>query len=309
MRHDYTDVIVAKLSVMARGTNNIYKTRAYTKVIAQIKALSHGVRSWDDLQSIEGIGKGIREKIDEIFLTGTLKAAEQQRPCELLKVYGIGTVKARELETRYGISTISQLRERPNVLNDKQRIGLKYVEDLQLRISRKEMLAHEHLIQEVVASVHPEFNMHLVGSFRRHAHDSGDIDVLLRLPAKYDSEFVATKFREVCETMVQQRYIIDLLALGNSKCMGICRLRKGMPARRIDILVTPYHEYPYALLYFTGSDRFNIGMRRIAADQGYSLSEHGLKKINPKAKDVPVMHNEKDIFEFLEYPYRSPSKR
>lgn len=306
MLRDYRDVIITKLSVMERGTNNVYKKRAYGNVINQIRALQHTVSSFDDLRDVNGIGKGIRTKISEIFATGTLKAAD---PPELLQVYGIGIAKARQIQTKYGITTISELRKRLDILNEKQRIGLKYVDDLQLRIPRKEMLMHERLIKRIVATIHPELEIHLVGSFRRQSRDSGDIDVLLRLPMNYSVDVVATTFKQICETMIKKQYIIDVLALGNVKCMGVCKLREGSPARRIDLLITPYHEYPYALLYFTGSGEFNIRMRNVAAQHGYSLSEHGLRKITSDAKDVPMMHTEKDIFDFLEYPYCLPSER
>ena len=93
--------------------------------------------------------------------------------------------------------------------------------------------------------------------------------------------------------------------------MGICRLSPTLPARRIDILLTDPEQYPFALLYFTGSDKFNIQMRKHAAALGYRLNEHGLVPVTPAAEKVkmPAFRTEKDIFSFLKYAYVDPINR
>jgi DNA polymerase (family 10) len=87
--------------------------------------------------------------------------------------------------------------------------------------------------------------------------------------------------------------------------MGICSL--GTP-RRLDILVTDEKEYPYALLYFTGSQQFNIAMRNHALAQGYSLNEHGLTPFIAKPAPPPCTA-ERDIFIFLGLNYVEPRHR
>jgi DNA polymerase/3'-5' exonuclease PolX len=103
-------------------------------------------------------------------------------------------------------------------------------------------------------------------------------------------------------------YIEEVLALGEHKCMAISRMFKGK-ARRLDLLMTPDEEYAYALLYFTGSDRFNVAFRQYALDKGYTLNEHALTAIRTDVEPVPYMQTEKDIFKFLGLRYIEPSKR
>jgi DNA polymerase/3'-5' exonuclease PolX len=103
-------------------------------------------------------------------------------------------------------------------------------------------------------------------------------------------------------------YIEEILALGEHKCMAISRMYKGK-ARRLDLLMTPDEEYAYAILYFTGSDKFNVAFRQYALDKGYTLNEHALTPIKEGVKEVPYMKNEKDIFRFLGLRYIEPSKR
>ena len=107
--------------------------------------------------------------------------------------------------------------------------------------------------------------------------------------------------------MTQDKYIIDILALGDKKCMAFVKL--GNKARRLDLLITPEKEYAYALLYFTGSDQFNVEFRKYALTKGYTLNEHTLLKKDLKSKDVPEIKTEKDIFDFLGLVYKEPIER
>jgi DNA polymerase/3'-5' exonuclease PolX len=91
--------------------------------------------------------------------------------------------------------------------------------------------------------------------------------------------------------------------------MAISHLSDKDKARRLDLLLTPPEEYAYALLYFTGSDKFNILFRKKAIEKGYSLSEHGFKKLNTKVETPPYMEDERNIFTFLDIPYVTPNKR
>jgi DNA polymerase/3'-5' exonuclease PolX len=90
--------------------------------------------------------------------------------------------------------------------------------------------------------------------------------------------------------------------------MAISRLPDGK-ARRLDLLMTPDIEYAYALLYFTGSDKFNVAFRQHVLQMGYTLNEHTLTVIRPDVRPVPYMHTEKSIFQFLRLRYVEPQDR
>jgi DNA polymerase/3'-5' exonuclease PolX len=99
-----------------------------------------------------------------------------------------------------------------------------------------------------------------------------------------------------------KNYIIDILASGKNKFMGIVKLN-GKPARRLDILIAPVNEYYYSLLYFTGSYLFNIGIRNYVKNTfNLSLSEHGFNK-------PIIVNNEEDIFNYLKLKYVKPIDR
>ena len=86
--------------------------------------------------------------------------------------------------------------------------------------------------------------------------------------------YAQTLFARMIHVLTRSGYVIDVLANGSKKWMGYVRLGADGVARRLDLLLTPPAEYPYALLYFTGSDKFNIAFRRRCLERGYTLNEH-----------------------------------
>jgi len=99
--------------------------------------------------------------------------------------------------------------------------------------------------------------------------------------------------------------------------MGVCKLpgTEGARRRRLDLKVYHVSEYPYAVMYFTGSKNFNRAMRLYANHQGFSLSDHGLTRIVKVGREkfatgAPVAcSNERDIFSALGLPYFAPQDR
>lgn len=320
INQDYKQVIIDALEVMRKrevAEKQTFKANAYRKVINQLKTYEGTITSYNDVQSINGIGEKISDKIKEILETGQLKAAESVKEKYDLtaldtfqKIYGVGPTKAMEL-VNAGYKTISELRvavkKDKKLLNEKQQIGLKHYEVLLERIPREEMQEHEDILNQLIPD-ESDFEIELVGSYRREQPDSGDIDVLIRVPkGKTEKEAIESFFTYV-KLLEGFGYITETLALGAKKCMAICNIYNGK-SRRLDLLMTPDNEYAYALLYFTGSDRFNVAFRNAAQEKGYKLNEHSLTKIDSNVPDVPYMKSERDIFKFLNLDYIRPSQR
>lgn len=301
--------IVDNLDVLRKKEQhdgNVFKARAYIKAIAAIRAAPGPITTVADVDGLPGVGKKIREKIAEILSTGTLAAADAARADavradaadSLADVYGIGAVKARAL-AKAGIKCVAELRAAyaadATLLNDKQVIGLAYYEDLLQRIPRAEVRRHEAHLRAVFDAAGAEA-VEVVGSYRRGAADSGDVDVLVRMPPR--------AFAEAIHTLRDTGYMVETLAEGAKKFMGIARLPGGGAPRRVDILLTPAAEYAFAILYFTGSQDFNVAMRKRALERGVSLNEHGFTP-----RPARAFATEKDIFDFLEMPYVPPTER
>ena len=98
---------------------------------------------------------------------------------------------------------------------------------------------------------------------------------------------------------------------GNVKCLAVGKI-KGRPNRRVDFMYSPPLEYPFAILYFTGSKNFNTFMRQRALHIGLTMNEHGfhhMEKGKKGKKLVKKFETEKDIFDFLSMEYKAPHER
>jgi DNA polymerase lambda len=310
---DYKDIIIKELDVLRRisvtETAGIFKARVYAAAIKSLTALP-AIRSAADLpaaQKGDGLGKEVRIKIAKIIENGSLDINPTARGLavaldQIQNIYGVGPKKAQELVTA-GYTTVLALREavatKPDLLNKNQHIGLRYYEQLLKRIPRAEMCVHESLLMKAKPA---DIEGVIVGSYRRGRPDSGDIDMLLRTsdPKALD-EFV--------ENLKAAGYIQEVLAHGDHKCMAISRLiGHGTVARRLDLLVTPPAEFPFAVLYFTGSDGFNVCMRQHAQTRGFTLNEHALTVVHT-GRPVRGIRTEKDIFTALKLVWREPVDR
>jgi DNA polymerase beta len=325
---DYKPAIIEALTVLMKSDQirkEKFKVIAYQKVLKSLAAHEGPIRSLDDLEGIEGVGTKIRAKIEEIMATGSLQAAKEAAAAlpitvydDLLKVHGIGPVKARKLVEEVGIRSIEDLRLRvaadPSILDAGQKIGLKFFEEFNERIPRPEMEQHEGAL---LAAKPSNMKIELVGSYRRGAASSGDIDALINFPWSKSDIDAVQKFHDYVKKLIDSGYITDILALGNHKCMAVCTIGSAPSNklehkhRRLDLLLTPSEEWPFAILYFTGSDRFNVAMRAHAQEQGFTMNEHTLQPLTAaaRARELPQFKTERDIFNFLGLRYIKPEER
>lgn len=107
---------------------------------------------------------------------------------------------------------------------------------------------------------------------------------------------------------------------GSAYWMGFCSLPDFHPFhsgwnRRMDLKVYPASHFPFALLYFTGSDHFNRSMRFYAKKKLWTLSDHGLApaiRVNGdkvwSGRSV-YCQTEKDIFAALGLDWVPPEQR
>lgn len=308
--------IIAELDILRRlavtETAGVFKARAYATAIKAIQAWPP-IRTAADVPAAakgDGIGKEIRVKIHKILENGSLDIdpATRARATALEAfqgIYGVGPKKAEQLIDA-GYTTITELRAaataNPKLFNKNQHIGLRYYEDLQLRIPRDEMDAHATLL---MAHRPPALEGVIVGSYRRGAANSGDIDMLIR--TMDPAEDAAAHLRDYVATLTARGYIKEILAHGDHKCLAISQI-PGAPARRLDLLVTPPAEFPYAVLYFTGCDTFNVAMRAHALTRGFTLNEHALTQVST-GKAVGGARREADIFAALRLAWKEPHER
>ncbi len=323
---DYKDLIISQLTLVMKQrqkNNEIWKVKAYKKVIDIIKNCDDPIYKFDDICSLVGIGKGIKEKIQEIFDNDVIKEiedlsledTESSTTIDLLMgISGIGIKKAQDLYNNHNIKSVKDLESKKELLNDKQQIGLKYYDDLIKRIPRAEAQKYGILIDETMKQLLLDNNdksfdikYEIAGSYRRLENSCGDIDVLIT-----ETNDNIEVFKLFIDKLIETKIIKETLAYGRKKFMGISKLNRFKTHRRIDILYTIPTQYPFALNYFTGNYEFNISFRNIAISKGLSLSEYGLTYIDGDKKGEYVDHTfltEEDIFDYLKVDYVEPQNR
>lgn len=339
--------IFGKLNETMLAIGEPFRARAYKKAQETIMTIGYDITkdNYTKLKGLPGIGDTIMNKIKEYIDTGKLKILEREKDNPVLiftKIYGVGPKKAQELTGKYKFKTIDDLREsiygldtkgqvrksgeilKNNILNDKQLIGLKYYEDILERIPRTEIdkynIEFNNIINELCKerennSVNKglKCDVEIVGSYRRGASNSGDIDVIIS-----NNRDDVDIFRDFINVCLERNIVIELLSRGKTKSLVIAKLPglnengKEYTPRRVDFLFTTKEEYPFSKLYFTGSALFNTIMRKHAVDNGYTMNEHGIYKLVSgvkKDKISNIFKNEEDIFDFLGLKYVEPTER
>jgi DNA ligase (NAD+) len=301
--------LMEKLTNIMLKQGEPFRARAYQKAQETIMAYPSDITNTNQLKGLPGIGTTILEKLNEYVERGTLRVLEREKtnPINILgEIYGIGPKKAKELVDA-GITSIDQLKENQNeLLNDIQKVGLRYHEEIQKRIPRSEIQEYEEIFNNIFKKVATNSSsFEIVGSYRRGALSSGDIDVII---TGQNNDI----YKKFVQALIKEGIIIEVLSRGQSKTLVIARLPNGHDARRIDFLYSPPNEYAFALLYFTGSKIFNTVMRQYALNKGYTFNEHGIYVLVDKTKGEKVdqmFPNEKSIFDFLGLQYKAPEDR
>ncbi len=294
-----------------------FKCKALSTSIPAIKSYNQEIKCGKQaMNDIKGVGKGIAERIDEILESGTLIELgiknEKNEIMDILKsVTGVGDTRAEEWFNK-GIKNIEELHNaiKENKVTSTHHIdlGLKYYDDLKERIPRSEMDMLKSSIETHIKAVDKELVFEVCGSYRRGLPTSGDIDILVSHP-KYMEHISKQKYlSKIVKVMSDTGFLVDdLTKKGDKKYMGFCKLGPKNKARRIDIRVIDYISYYAGVIYFTGSQHFNIEVRNKAIEKGMSLSEYGLVKTDNNEKIF--LKSEAHLFELLDIPYKTPQER
>ncbi len=307
--------LMDKLSNIMLKQGEPFRARAYQKAQESIMAYPDDILNPDQLKGQPGIGTTIMEKLKEYVETGTLRILEREKtnPINILgDIYGVGPKKAQELVDA-GIKTIDELRGRQNeLLNDIQKVGLRYYEQIQERIPRSEIEEFDKIFQDNFTEASKgsaDSKFEIVGSYRRGAKTSGDIDVII-------TGRTGDVYKKFVDNLIKTGIILEVLSRGSSKTLVIAKLPtingKERTGRRIDFLYAPPDEFAFAILYFTGSKIFNTVMRQYGLNKGYTFNEHGIYLFENKKKGAKVgneFKTEKDIFDFLGLQFKTPVER
>ncbi len=294
-KEQVAEVLVEIGTLLELKGENPFKTRAYLNAARTLEALTEPLEkvvAEQRLGEIKGIGDALQQKITELVTTGRLAYHEELKASipaglvEMLEISGLGPKKVQALRQKLGIESIEALEQacKDGKVAELTGFGEKTQANLLEAIERRRLYASKHLLSVALAAAEPlleELRAHpdvircsAAGSLRRSKEVIGDIDLLAssKQPA------------EVIEFFAQQPGIIKVLAKGDTKASVI--LEGGIQA---DLRVVSDAEFPFALIYFTGSKEHNIVMRQRAIARGLRLNEYGLFRSTEETRDPKLL--------------------
>jgi DNA polymerase (family X) len=295
---------------------NPFKVRAYRQGAETVLGFGDeivGMAARDELHGIKGIGEALRGKLHELAASDSLKFHEELRAgfppglFELFDLQGLGPKKIKALHEALGISSVERLKEAclHNKVAALPGFGGKTQEKILASIALHEKFAERFLLGEVTPlaggmldtlRTHPEISrVTVAGSFRRAKESVHDLDFL-----------VATREPKlVCEDFTTLPQVESVIACGETKAS--VRLKNGI---QCDLRAVSNAQYPFALLYFTGSKEHNVALRSLALKQGLSLNEYGFTATRETQAGIPEgLHEEWDIYQALGLQFIEPELR
>ncbi|KAI4842316.1 DNA polymerase beta-like protein [Aureobasidium sp. EXF-8845] len=307
-------------------TRDQWRSKSYRQAISALRKHPTKVTTKEEGMRVFGIGTSIAEKIEEIVRTSHLRKLDSTKMDErqqilnrFLKIYGVG-LHAAERWVSAGYRTLDDLLQKAE-LNDNQRVGIAHYDDFNTRIPRAEVEIHAATVTKALKGLDKGYSIYTMGSYRRGAQTSGDIDLLITKPAASIDEIRTMIMDRLVPLLTQQGFLVAALAetsqADGTKWHGASCLPDSSIWRRIDLLLVPEEELGAALLYFTGNDIFNRSMRLLASKKGMRLNQRGLYKDvlrdhgREKLSEGTLVEgrDERKIFEALGVPWRPPEHR
>src|SRR3954471_20710753 len=269
---------------------NPFRVRAYRNAARRINDLSEPLANVAadpnrQLTDLDGIGKDLALKIEEVLETGSIGMLDELRSeipggvLAMVRIPGMGPKKAAALFKELGITTLDALRAacEADQVSALKGFGKKTQEkilagiDVAAAAHVRVYWAHaDEIVQQLLAhmrQVKGIRQMEVAGSYRRGRETIGDIDLLVDADDPHAVMDQLGRFEELA----------TVIGRGDTK-MSI-RLGRGL---QIDLRVVPAKSFGAALQYFTGSKDHNVVLRGMAKDRGLRINEYGVFRAGPK---------------------------
>ena len=297
-----------------------FRIRSYRNAAQAIENHSQQLKEIIDdskkVLAIPGIGKGMLDKLKELFSTGKLSAQaellEKYHPSmlQLLKVQGLGPKTIALIWSSYQVSDVDGVEKlaREGKIRTLPRMGekheaklLKAIEDYR-RIGGRFLIDAAELECEKLTAYIEQFKgidkITPAGSLRRGRETVGDLDILVTGKACCSEE----GRQEAIRYIAKYPPIMDIIASGDNKISF--HLRSGM---QVDVRLLPPESFGAAMQYFTGSKAHNVALRQRALKMGYTLNEYSLATLEG---EKPVAgRTEEEIYGKLKLDYIPPEMR
>ncbi len=273
-------VLIEIADLLELKGENPFKIRAYRNGADVVAHAAEAASALDEagLRAWSGIGKDLATRIREIASTGSCGVRDElltefpETLLEVLRLQGVGPKTVALLYKELHIKSLEDLGQaaRAGRIRGVKGMGAKKEELILKALDERQRHAGRHLLAKATGvaddliaylTTHaPAATIVTVGSVRRGAETSGDLDLLATgADASLADAFVA--------------YPTVERVLGHGPTKASVLLRGGYQA---DLRVVQPDQRGAALQYFTGSKAHNIAVRDRALARGWKLNEYGL---------------------------------
>jgi len=300
-----------------KGEND-FKVRAYengARAVSQIEGDFRQLVMDGKLTGIRGIGDALREKITTLVKDGSLPYLNDLRATvppglfEMLRLPGVGPKKVKLLHDQLKIDSIAMLKQacEAGTVAEMKGFGAKtqakilegiaYLGTIGQRV-RIDLASSLGLVLIERLKILPGvIHAELCGSLRRRRETAKDIDILV---ASADAAPIMDAFVALPE-------VIQVVNHGPTKSSVVAKL--DLAGEKVilnaDLRVVSEEQFPYAVVYFTGSKEHNIRLRQRAIERGLSLNEYALSGANGNV----VCPDEAGIYTALDLDFVPPELR
>lgn len=311
-----SDLFSALADLGALLGHNRFKLNAYTKAARVLRELPRDVSDIPagELTSVDGIGKGIAERITEYLETGQigeyidLLREVPEGVLAMLDIPGLGPKSVATLWHDAGVTSIDELTAfiDSDGLAGLKGFGKKTGENIKKalafqaqsggRVLLGQAMAVAEALAEAMRRVEGVQRVEIAGSLRRGQETIGDVDLLAAVDPETDPG-------PVMQAFVDQPGVTEVLAQGQTK--SSVRTEAGL---QVDLRVVDPARFGAAWMYFTGSKEHNVKMRERALKQGLSLNEYSLHT-KGDANDVTAAETEEAVYAALGLAWVPPTLR
>ncbi|XP_063465674.1 DNA-directed DNA/RNA polymerase mu isoform X6 [Symphalangus syndactylus] len=313
----------------------------FCRAASVLKALASPVTTLSQLQGLPHLGEHSSRVVQELLEHGVCEEVERVRRSEryqtmklFTQIFGVG-VRTADRWYREGLRTLDDLREQPQKLTQQQKADPSPVKGPESEtLKRAFPLVGKDVawgwIERAVSLSQSQTGPHR-GKLQGH-----DVDFLITHPKEGQEAGLLPRVMRCLQdqglilyhqhqhsrwespTRLAQQSHMD--AFERSFCIfrlpqppgaavgGSTRPCPSWKAVRVDLVVAPISQFPFALLGWTGSKLFQRELRRFSRkEKGLWLNSHGL--FDPEEKTFFHAASEEDIFRHLGLEYLPPEQR
>lgn len=294
-----------------------FKIKAIDKAQQQLMSNPSPLDTDEDVDKL-GLGTKSADKVKELLRHGTSQRIKnavhnEKMNCliEFCKIWGVGPRIAEGWYT-LGCRSLQDVKDKIALssippLTEQQQVGLKYVDEFNLKIPREEVSRAEDIVREETFKLAESLGalsdsektyVFATGSYRRGKPESSDIDILIVLPPSLFNIPCGQFLQQLLGKLLDAKMLINEMnpladqsnAIEHSSWLGVCLPPGSSIHRRIDFKIYHHESGACAVNYFANSESFCRATRYWARTAAVASAQ--AKKYHPEASGFKLSDRE-----------------